>query len=77
MLSGGSTLFDGFSNRLQKNIQNRVDARIEGYMKKSGAQIQGIEVGVHQNMVQRFAVWFGGSVLGANPNFPRLCKSKQ
>jgi actin-related protein 3 len=28
-------------------------------------------------MVQRYAVWFGGSVLGANPNFPKICHSKE
>ena len=32
---------------------------------------------VHQNIVQRYAVWFGGSVLGSHPNFPQLCKSRE
>ena len=27
-------------------------------------------------MVQRFAVWFGGSVLGSNDKFPSICHSK-
>lgn len=31
---------------------------------------------VNQNMVQRYAVWFGGSVLGSSPAFPSICHSK-
>ena len=27
-------------------------------------------------MVQKYAVWFGGSLLGSNPNFHRICHSK-
>jgi len=27
-------------------------------------------------MVQRYAVWFGGSVLGSSPAFPSICHSK-
>lgn len=42
----------------------------------SGHKPKPIEVGVGQNMVQRYAVWFGGSVLGADDNFPRICHSK-
>jgi len=32
---------------------------------------------VAQNIVQRYAVWFGGSVLGSHQNFPMLCKSRE
>lgn len=32
---------------------------------------------VAQNIVQRYAVWFGGSVLGSHENFPTLCKSRE
>ena len=32
---------------------------------------------VSQNIVQRYAVWFGGSVLGSHPNFPSLCKTRE
>ena len=32
---------------------------------------------VTQNEVQRYAVWFGGSVLGAMPNFDKVCKSRE
>jgi actin-related protein 3 len=28
-------------------------------------------------MVQRYAVWFGGSVLGSQENFPNICHSRE
>ena len=66
VLSGGSTLFDGFDKKLTGLVQKRVNDRMEAYSKISGKPASQIEVGVHQNMVQRYAVWFGGSVLGAD-----------
>lgn len=32
---------------------------------------------VAQNMVQRYAVWFGGSVLGSHAAFPQICKTRE
>ena len=75
-LSGGSTLFDGFDKKLTKLVQQRVDGRLEAYEKLVGMKPSPIEVSVNQNMVQRYAVWFGGSVLGANEKFPNICHSK-
>ena len=75
-LSGGSTLFDGFDKKLTKLVQQRVDLRLDAYTKMVGQKPTPIEVAVNQNMVQRFAVWFGGSVLGANEKFPNICHSK-
>jgi len=31
VLSGGSTMFDGFTERLQKQLQNTVDQRLKLY----------------------------------------------
>jgi actin-related protein 3 len=76
VLSGGSTLFDGFDKKLNKLVQKRVDTRLEAYEKMVGQKPKPIEVNVLQNMVQRYAVWFGGSVLGSNPSFPSICHSK-
>jgi len=28
-------------------------------------------------MVQRYAVWFGGSVLGSTEHFPKICHSRE
>ena len=43
----------------------------------SGKAPQPIEVKVSQNMVQSFAVWFGGSVLGSQPHFQKVCHSRK
>ena len=32
---------------------------------------------VCQNIVQRYAVWFGGSVLGSHQAFPQICKTRE
>lgn len=69
-------MFDGFDKRLNKLVQTRVDRRLEEYEKLVGQKPKPIEVKVHQNMVQRFAVFFGGSVLGQNERFPHICHSK-
>ena len=76
VLSGGSTLFDGFDQKLKKLVQKRVDTRLDAYENIIGKKPTPIEVDVMQNFVQRYAVWFGGSVLGSNPNFPKICHSK-
>lgn len=76
VLSGGSTLFKDFDRRLCKNLQKRVDKRMEQYNKLTGEN-DSIDVNVFQNIVQRYAVWFGGSVLGAQENFPQICHSRE
>jgi actin-related protein 3 len=38
---------------------------------------ESIDCNVFQNIVQRYAVWFGGSVLGAHDNFSKICKSRE
>lgn len=64
VLSGGSTLFKDFDRRLQKNLQKRVDTRMDLFAQSTG-EVSKIDCSVFQNIVQRYAVWFGGSVLGA------------
>jgi len=66
VLSGGTTMFKDFDEKLGKLVQKRVDDRLDVYKNMSGAKPTPIDVKVHQNMVQRYAVWFGGSVLGSN-----------
>lgn len=46
------------------------------YSQMSGKE-ESMSCNVFQNMVQRYAVWFGGSVLGSHENFPKLCKSRE
>ena len=76
MLSGGSTLFQGFDERLQSQVQNVLDQRMAIFNKQSGAT-DSIQCNVFKNMVQRYAVWFGGSVLGSKDNFHLVCKSRE
>ncbi len=66
VLSGGSTLVQGFETRLQKALQARVQERFDKYAKLSQTPIAPIPVNVLENMAQRFAVWFGGSFLATN-----------
>ena len=66
VMSGGSTLVQGFEERLQKAIQRRVQERYDKYSKLSQTPIAPIGVSVMKNMAQRFAVWFGGSFLSTN-----------
>ena len=37
---------------------------------------KGMEVHVASHAMQRYAVWFGGSVLGTMPQFQGLCKTR-
>lgn len=46
VLSGGSTLFDGFDKRLNKLVQQRVDTRLDSYAQTTGHKPQPIEVNV-------------------------------
>ena len=47
VLSGGSTLFDGFDKKLTGLVQKRVNDRMDAYAKISGKATAPIEVGVH------------------------------
>jgi actin-related protein 3 len=50
--------------------------RLEAY-NKTAEEKAVIDVKVSQNIVQRYAVWFGGSVLGSQDYFPKICKSRE
>lgn len=76
VLSGGSTLFKGFDERLQGQCQTILDRRMALYNQMSGRE-DSMRCNVFQNMAQRYAVWFGGSVLGSNENFHMICKSRE
>jgi len=76
VLSGGSTLFRDFDRRLNKNLQTLLDRRMAIVNKKTGGDAK-IPATVSKNLVQRFAVWFGGSMLGSMDQFPTICKSRE
>ncbi len=69
-LSGGSTMFKNFTNRLQRDIKRKTEERMERMKAKNPtAEITPIDVNVVTHPFQRFAVWFGGSMLASQPEF--------
>jgi len=67
VLSGGSTMFKDFARRLQRDIKKHVDDH----------KLSNVEVKVISHGMQRYAVWFGGSMLASTPEFYKYCHTKQ
>jgi len=63
VLSGGSTLFKDFNRRLQRDIKRIVDERLLKSEEKAGVKAKAIDVNVIAHQFQRYAVWFGGSMI--------------
>ncbi|KAK4057159.1 Arp2/3 complex subunit, actin nucleation center [Microbotryomycetes sp. JL221] len=78
VLSGGSTMFDHFGRRLQRDLKHLVDTRITNSEVLSGGLMRstGVDVNVISHKKQRYAVWFGGSLLASTPEFTSYCHSK-
>ncbi|KPP66491.1 actin-related protein 3B-like [Scleropages formosus] len=79
VLSGGSTMFRDFGRRLQRDLKRVVDARLKLSEELSGGRIKPkpIEVQVVTHHMQRYAVWFGGSMLASTPEFFHVCHTKK
>jgi len=79
VLSGGSTMFKDFGKRLQRDIKRFVDNRVKVSEELSGGKIKAVplEVNVISHHMQRYAVWFGGSMLASTPEFYNVCHTKQ
>uniref|UniRef100_A0A8C0NM09 Actin related protein 3 n=1 Tax=Canis lupus familiaris TaxID=9615 RepID=A0A8C0NM09_CANLF len=67
VLSGGSTMFRDFGRRLQRDLKRTVDARLKLSEELSGGRLKPkpIDVQVITHHMQRYAVWFGGSMLAS------------
>lgn len=78
VLSGGSTMFRDFDRRLQRDIKRQVDTRLKLSESLSMGRIKPkpIEVQVLSHHMQRYAVWFGGSMLASTPEFYQVCHTK-
>ncbi|EGG21389.1 actin-like protein [Cavenderia fasciculata] len=78
VLSGGSTMFKDFGKRLQRDIKRSVDYRIKRSEELSGGKLKAVplEVNVISHNMQRYAVWFGGSMLASTPEFYNVCHTK-
>jgi len=70
VLSGGSTMFKNLPKRLERDIRRRVNARLPESAKK-------VSVNVVSHAYQRFAVWFGGSMLSSTPEFFTKCHTRE
>jgi len=84
VLSGGSTMYKDFGRRLQRDIKKITDARLKASSVITQANLREeeqikareIEVNVISHKKQRYAVWFGGSLLADTPEFPSYCHTK-
>lgn len=81
LLSGGSTTFMHFKERLNRDVQLRVDARLRKLQTPEGVSPAPIKVhvggGTGKRLVhQRYAAWLGGSLFAAEQNFVNACKTR-
>ncbi len=80
VLSGGTTMFKDFGRRLQRDLKKIVDTRIETAWAKNPKFKQDekskIEVNVISHQMQRFAVWFGGSMLSSTAEFQKVLMTR-
>ncbi|TPX31486.1 hypothetical protein SmJEL517_g05214 [Synchytrium microbalum] len=84
VLSGGSTMYKDFGKRLQRDVKRMVDVRLKASEQlnqvtlRDDAKIksQNVDVNVISHKKQRYAVWFGGSLLADTPEFYSYCHTK-
>jgi actin-related protein 3 len=76
VLSGGSTMFKDFARRLQRDVKRFVDTRLRDTEALTGTKPSPIDVNVISHGMQRYAVWFGGSMLASTPEFYSACHTK-
>lgn len=71
VLSGGSTMFKDFDKRIKVEIKRSCDERLKITEQLSNYRIkpQPMDVKVVAHQMQRYAVWFGGSLLASTPEF--------
>lgn len=71
-------MFKDFARRIQRDLKRMVDTRQKRSVEMSGGTMQNeVEVKVISHNTQRFAVWFGGSMLASTPEFYKSCHTKQ
>ncbi|GIL79807.1 hypothetical protein Vretimale_12425 [Volvox reticuliferus] len=70
VLSGGSTMFKNFGRRLAADLTAATSRRLQ-----PGATA--IDITVRSHAMQRFAVWFGGSLVACDPGFRAVCHTRE
>lgn len=78
VLSGGTTMFRKFDSRLQRDLRDIVDLRIQNTLANAIDKTRKIEIDVNvvSHERQRYAVWYGGSYFGASPQFQEVAITK-
>ena len=74
-------MFKDFGRRLQRDIKKTVDSRLQAVKDRSQSVNskfvpEAIDVNVISHQMQRYAVWFGGSMLASTEEFYRVCITK-
>jgi len=71
-------MFRDFGRRLQRDVKRFVDNRLKVSEELSGGKLKPkpIDVNVISHSMQRYAVWFGGSMLASTPEFYQVCHTK-
>lgn len=71
-------MYKDFGKRLQRDIKNIVDGRIANSEDRSGGHMRssGVEVNVISHKRQRYAVWYGGSLMASTPEFYNVSHSR-
>jgi actin-related protein 3 len=75
VLSGGSTMYKRFDKRLELETKMLVDERWNA-SRALGLDSEPIECKVISHKYQRFAVWFGGSIIASQPQFYSAAHTK-
>merc|ERR1712137_296893 len=80
VLAGGSTIFTHFAERLNRDVQDIVDERMQQSVLATGRKpeqpISVLVEKVKKKAHQRYAAWLGGSFLASAPEFANKFKSK-
>eukprot|EP00124_Ichthyophonus_hoferi_P002233 Ihof_evm3s144 gene=Ihof_evmTU3s144 len=79
VLSGGTTMFKDFGRRLQRDLKKVVDNRLLVSEQLSQGRVKpaAIDVNVISHNRQRYAVWFGGSLIAQTPEFYQVSHTKK
>lgn len=68
-LSGGSTMYKNFTRRIERDLTKKVKERHDKNIAAfPDMDLKMLDVNVITHPFQRFAVWFGGSMLAAQPD---------
>lgn len=82
VLSGGSTIFKDFGKRLQRDVKRLADMRVQNSQSMGGQsalefKTTPIDVNVVSHKKQRYAVYYGGSLLASTEQFHTLAHDKK